>query len=68
VLADQPAERAGAVATRADVLERYSWDRATDEVEAIYRALAATRRVPSQRRPWHAADVDSAHALRGGWQ
>ncbi|WP_131737362.1 glycosyltransferase family 4 protein [Actinomadura roseirufa] len=54
VLADQPAERAGAAARRDDVLRRHSWDAAADALEDLYRGLLH-RPAPAGERgrlPW----------------
>lgn len=40
VVEDPQPERTGVARVRADVLERYSWDRATTGLEAVYRSLA----------------------------
>lgn len=44
VVADVAAERAGASQLRDDVLQRYRWDVATDDLERLYRDVAPVRR------------------------
>lgn len=44
VLDDVEGERAGAALLRDGVLDRYRWDDATDQLEEVYRRMAARRR------------------------
>jgi glycosyltransferase involved in cell wall biosynthesis len=43
-LADRPKERAAAGSFRADVLERFRWDRVVDETEDVYERIVGGRR------------------------